>query len=119
MTQQKAEPRPAGSSRPALTGESARNARGAIQRLLGYARPYTAQLVSVAVLVIVSTAASLAGPILLGIAIDQFIGTGDLPGLVRIALIMLGVFLLGGLGFHRPRDHHGGGRPAPDRRCAR
>ena len=50
-----------------------------------------------AALVIVSTFASLAGPILFGIAIDQFISTGDLPGLARISLIMLGVFLLGGL----------------------
>ena len=92
MTQRKAEPRlRLRSGRLALTGESARNARGAIRRLFGYARPYTAQLVSVAALVIVSTSASLAGPILLGIAIDQFIDTSDLPGLVCMTLIMLGV----------------------------
>ena len=85
-----------GSSRLTLTGESARNTRGAVLRLLWYARPYSAQLIIVALLVIVSTFASLAGPILFGVAIDQFISTGDLPGLAHIALIMLGVFLLGG-----------------------
>ena len=86
-----------GSSRLILTGESARNTRSAVKRLLLYSRPYSAQLIIVAALVIVSTFASLAGPILFGMAIDQFINTSDLPGLARIALIMLGVFLLGGL----------------------
>ena len=86
-----------GSSRLILTGESARNTRSAVKRLLLYSRPYSAQLIIVAALVIVSTFASLAGPILFGMAIDQFINTGDLPGLARNALIMLGVFLLGGL----------------------
>jgi len=86
-----------GSSRLTLTGESARNTHSAVKRLLLYARPFSAQLIIVAALVIISTFASLAGPILFGMAIDQFINTGDLPGLARIALIMLGVFLLGGL----------------------
>jgi ATP-binding cassette subfamily B protein len=86
-----------GSGRLILTGESARNTRSAVKRLLLYSRPYSAKLIIVAALVIVSTFASLAGPILFGMAIDQFINTGDLPGLARIALIMLGVFLLGGL----------------------
>ncbi|MBU0511563.1 MAG: ABC transporter ATP-binding protein/permease [Chloroflexi bacterium] len=80
-----------------LTGESARNTRGAVKRLFLYARPYTGRLIIVAALVIVSTFASLAGPILFGVAIDQFISTSELPGLARTALIMLGVFLLDGL----------------------
>jgi ATP-binding cassette subfamily B multidrug efflux pump len=79
-----------------LTGESARNPRVTIQRLINYARPYTRQLVIVAVLVLISTFASLAGPILLGKAIDQFMSAGDLPGLARLALIMLVIFVLGG-----------------------
>ena len=99
MTQAKKDPSQTrlGSSRLILTGESARNTRSAVKRLLLYSRPYSAQLIIVAALVIVSTFASLAGPILFGMAIDQFINTSDLPGLARIALIMLGVFLLGGL----------------------
>jgi len=82
---------------PRHTGEEARNTRGTIQRLVSYAQPYTGRLIGVAALVIVSTFSSLAGPILLGRAIDGFIITADLPGLARIAFIMLGVFLLGGL----------------------
>jgi ATP-binding cassette subfamily B multidrug efflux pump len=79
------------------TGETARDTRATINRLILYARPYRARLVGVALLVIVGTAASLAGPILLGVAIDQFIAVGDLYGLARMALIMLGLFVLGGL----------------------
>jgi ATP-binding cassette subfamily B protein len=71
--------------------------RVTITRLFLYARPYIPQLIGVAALVIVSTTASLVGPILLGSAIDQYIATADLPGLIRIALIMLSVFALGGL----------------------
>jgi ATP-binding cassette subfamily B protein len=51
----------------------------------------------VAVLVIISTSASLAGPILLGQAIDGFISTENLAGLARIAVLMLSIFLLGSL----------------------
>jgi len=79
------------------TGEEAQHSSDTIKRLLGYARPYTIQLIGVAGLVIISTFSSLAGPILLGKAIDEFISTADLPGLVHIAVTMLAVFLLGGL----------------------
>jgi ATP-binding cassette subfamily B protein len=79
------------------TGETARDTRGAIRRLASYARPYRARLALVALLVLVSTFSSLAGPILLGRAIDQFVAAADLPGLGRMALAMLGVAVLGGL----------------------
>ena len=80
-----------------LTGESARSPRVTIQRLLNYASPYSRQLIAVAALVLISTFASLAGPILFGKAIDQFMRAGDVVGLARLALIMLGIFILGGL----------------------
>jgi len=80
-----------------LTGESARNTRSAVKRLFLYTRPYAARLIVVAVLVVVSTLSRLAGPILFGIAIDQYIHTNNLAGLARIAPVMLGVFLLGGM----------------------
>jgi len=79
------------------TGEEAQHSSETIKRLLGYAQPYTIRLIGVAGLVIVSTFSSLAGPILLGKAIDEFISTADLTGLVHIAFTMLAVFLLGGL----------------------
>jgi ATP-binding cassette subfamily B protein len=80
-----------------LTGESASNSGQAIRRLAGYARPYGTRLVVVAVLVLVSTASGLAGPILLGRAIDDYVIAGDLAGLGRIAASMLAIYLLGGL----------------------
>jgi ATP-binding cassette subfamily B protein len=80
-----------------MTGESARNARQTVKRLASYARPYTSQLIGVALLVVVSTAAGLAGPILLGQAIDRFVIPRDLTGLGRWVLIMLGLYLMGGL----------------------
>jgi ATP-binding cassette subfamily B protein len=54
-------------------------------------------LIGVAVLVILSTFSNLAGPILLGVAIDRFIGASDLLGLIRIAVTMLCLYLFGGL----------------------
>jgi ATP-binding cassette subfamily B protein len=54
-------------------------------------------LISVAVLVLVSTISNLAGPILLGVAIDKYIISGDRLSLAQIALVMLGVFLVGGV----------------------
>ena len=80
-----------------LTGESARKPRDAIARLLRYSLPYAPQLILVGVLVLISSFASLAGPILLGRAIDQFMSTGDIPGLAHLAMVMLGIFILGGL----------------------
>lgn len=99
MTQNNPSPRvrlgPAGAFR--LTGETARNSRATVRRLFDYTRPYLQRLLIVVVLVIINTITGLAGPILLGQAIDQHIIPRDLPGLSQIALIMLGVYLLGGL----------------------
>ncbi|UCG23134.1 MAG: ABC transporter ATP-binding protein [Chloroflexota bacterium] len=80
-----------------LTGEEASDTRGTVGRLFLYARPYTWQLAGVAVLVIIGTLASLATPVLLGRAIDDYIIPGDVPGLARISVIMLVVFVVGGL----------------------
>lgn len=79
------------------TGEVAGDTRGAVGRLFLYARPYTWQLAGVALLVIAGTLSSLAAPVLFGRAIDQYIIPGDIPGLVRMAVILLVIFLVGGL----------------------
>jgi ATP-binding cassette subfamily B protein len=80
-----------------LTGESARNTRSTTRRLLHYAHPYRGKLLGVAGLVLISTAAGLAGPILLGRAIDQYVIPRNLSGLGQLVLLMLGLYLLGGL----------------------
>jgi ATP-binding cassette subfamily B protein len=48
-------------------------------------------------LVLVNTLAGLAGPILLGRALDQYIVESDVPGLARLAALMLALYLAGGL----------------------
>ena len=78
-----------GTSRPAavrfgvggggnLTGDSATNTRSTVRRLLTYLRPYRGRLLVVAGLVILSTAGNLAGPILLGRAIDNYVIPKDM-----------------------------------------
>ncbi len=80
-----------------LTGESAGNAYSTTMRLAGYARPYRWQLAGVALLVIIGTAAGLAGPILFGVAIDQYVIPRDLTDLGRLVGWMLGIYLVGGV----------------------
>lgn len=79
-----------------LTGESATAARATTIRLLGYTRPYAMQLTLVAILVIIGSIATLGGPILIGIAIDQAIIPGDTSLLLQLSATMLGIYLLGG-----------------------
>lgn len=81
----------------ALTGESAQNSQGAIRRLMGYARPFATQLSIVTLLVLISTAAGLIGPILLGQAIDQYIGANNSSGLQQIVFWMIGIYIAGGI----------------------
>jgi ATP-binding cassette subfamily B multidrug efflux pump len=81
---------------PARPGkiEKAKDARQALLRFLTYLRPYTGQIGVVFLLVLVYTLLYLLGPYLMGVAIDRFISTKDAAGLARIALLMLGVYLL-------------------------
>jgi ABC-type multidrug transport system fused ATPase/permease subunit len=76
-----------------LTGEAAADTGKTIRRLLTYLRPYRARLLFVGALVVLSTAGNLAGPVLLGRAIDNYVIPGDLPGLTRLAAIMLAIYL--------------------------
>jgi ATP-binding cassette subfamily B protein len=73
--------------------EKPKNAKSAIERLIRYLKPFQWQLVAVFFLVILSTAFMLLGPYLMGKAIDNFISKGDIPGLLRISLLMLGTYL--------------------------
>lgn len=72
--------------------ERAENPRGTLRRLWGYLGAQRASLVLVAVIVVVRSALGVAGPYLLGVAIDDYMLQNDLPGLSRIALLMLAVY---------------------------
>lgn len=76
-----------------LTGEAAQNTRETVQRLLRYLQPYRARLITVGLLVLVSTGLNLAGPILLGRIIDNYVIPGNATGLTRAALVLLAVYL--------------------------
>ncbi len=72
--------------------EKAQNPRQALSRLLDYLRPYLLALILVCVFVVIYTLLSLLGPYLMGVAIDNFIATKNVDGLVRVGLWMLLVY---------------------------
>jgi ATP-binding cassette, subfamily B, multidrug efflux pump len=72
--------------------EKAKNRRGTLRRLWGYLRRQRAALIATVLIVTAITGLNLAGPYLLGVAIDRHILPGDLPGLARIAGLMLATY---------------------------
>jgi len=74
--------------------EKAKDVNKALQRLIQYLLPYKKTIIIVFILVVLYTLAGLAGPYLLGVAIDKYIVEKDLPGLTRISLLLLGTYLL-------------------------
>ncbi len=76
------------------TIEKAKDPRGALARLLSYLEAYKLHLVVVGILTMTSTLLSLAGPYLIGVAIDQHIVQRDMAGLVRITTLLAGTYLL-------------------------
>jgi ATP-binding cassette subfamily B multidrug efflux pump len=85
-------PGPGGRHRGAKI-EKARDARGALRRLLSTLRPYRWTLLAVFGLVVVSTGLDLLAPFLMGEAIDRFIAADDRAGLQRMVWLMLGAHL--------------------------
>ncbi len=74
--------------------EKPKNSTAAVQRLLHYLSPFRTKLWVVAVLVILYSLLGLAGPYLIGLAIDRFIVQKDVAGLESIALLMVVTYLL-------------------------
>ncbi len=77
--------------------EDADNTRQTLRRLLTYLRPYGFGLTISASLILLTTALNLAGPILLGRAIDRYVVPGDLDGLWGTVLTILAVYVSSGL----------------------
>jgi ABC-type multidrug transport system fused ATPase/permease subunit len=73
--------------------EKAQDTGQTLRRLAVYFRPYWLPLVGVAVLIVLDTLLQLAGPFLIGRAIDEFIGTADKAGLTVTMLLLLAVYL--------------------------
>jgi ATP-binding cassette, subfamily B, multidrug efflux pump len=73
--------------------ERAKDRRGTILRIWAYLQHQRWALTITVILVIATAGLGLMGPYLMGRAIDKFILTGDVPGLARTALWMIGVYL--------------------------
>ena len=85
--------------RPADPGriEKARDPRKAVSDLLRYLLPFKTGIILVVVFVLIYTILGLAGPYLMGQAIDRFISTRQAAGLAMMAAWMLVVYLLNNL----------------------
>ncbi|GMX64039.1 ABC transporter ATP-binding protein [Paenibacillus elgii] len=73
----------------------AKNTRAAIRRLWGYLKRQRAALAGVIALVLLGLALSLAGPYLIGTAIDRYIALRDPNGLMRLCALLLAVYIGG------------------------
>ena len=73
--------------------ENARNPRHALKRLLPYLSPHRGVLITAGLCVVVYTLFGLAGPYLMGVAIDRYIAARQPDGLARIAVWMLAVYV--------------------------
>jgi ABC-type multidrug transport system fused ATPase/permease subunit len=80
-----------------LTGEAAQDTRATMRKLLAYLGPYRRTLILVGLLVLVVTAANLWGPILVGRAIDYYVIPRDLPGLLRLVVTLLVLYVVAGV----------------------
>ena len=78
--------------------EKAKDPRRAMMRLVLYLAPYKGLIAAiVGFIVVLSSLAGLAGPYLMGVAIDRFIVGKDIAALARAAALMLAAYLLSNL----------------------
>jgi len=77
-----------------MGAERAKDTRGALRRLLGYMKPYRRTIALVFVLATFGTTMALAGPYLMGVAIDQVVNGGSLASLLRIVVLMLATYAI-------------------------
>jgi ATP-binding cassette, subfamily B, multidrug efflux pump len=77
--------------------EKPKDAKGALRRLAAYVWRQRAALIWVFLLVIVTSGLGVLGPFLMGLGIDRYITENDLPGLARLALLMVAVYAVSAL----------------------
>ncbi len=71
-----------------------KNTKATILRIWSYLRRQRRGLIIAVLTIIVTTCLGLAGPYLMGRAIDDYILPGDMPGLARLSLLLVGVYAL-------------------------
>ncbi|ALX48610.1 ABC transporter ATP-binding protein [Lentibacillus amyloliquefaciens] len=74
--------------------DRARNTAGTIKRIWSYLAREKSMLLLVVLMVVVSSAMSLAGPFMVGMAIDDFIVTQEPSGLGRLLIGLLVIYIL-------------------------
>jgi ATP-binding cassette subfamily B protein/subfamily B ATP-binding cassette protein MsbA len=79
--------------RMSVEEEKARDTGQTLSRLSAYLKPFRLGLLGVGVLVILDTLLQLAGPYLIGRAIDEFIIEGDRAGLTVTMLLLLAAYV--------------------------
>ncbi len=85
--------RPGGPMALLREGEKSKNTGATLRRLWGYLQRQRTVLIATALLVVVTSGVDLLGPYLMGLAIDRYINTGDLPGLARLGGLMILTYL--------------------------
>lgn len=78
--------------------EKSKDTRRTLSRLWGYLKRQRWVLIGTSFLVIVTSFVDLLGPYLMGMAIDQFISTGDLVGLSRLVFLMIATYIVASAG---------------------
>ena len=68
--------------------EKATDVGKTLRRLLGYFQPFWGLLAVAALFVVISSLLQLAGPYLIGVAVDQFIAPGDEPRPAWLSLLI-------------------------------
>jgi ATP-binding cassette subfamily B protein len=74
--------------------QKAKDTRGTLRRLWGYLQQQKWGLLAVVILVAAATGFGLLGPYLMGMAIDDYMLAGDLPGLAKIVGLMVGGYIM-------------------------
>jgi len=80
-----------------LPGAKAKNVKGTLKRLWSYLSLKKGSLIMALFFVALSSALALVGPLLIGIAIDNYIIPKNFRGLMGMSLLMLAVYVLGAL----------------------
>ncbi len=78
--------------------EKSKNTRATLLRMWQYIRRQTGTLVISTILVVITTGVNLIGPYLMGVAIDNYIDTGNLAGLGHLLLLMIITYIIGAAG---------------------
>ena len=78
-----------------ISTEKPKNSKQAIRRLWDYLKKEKALLIVIIVLLLINTATTLAGSYLLRPIINHYIIPHNIPGLIKMALLLLSIYIIG------------------------